>query len=155
YADEQTPTVENAWAVQRCLAADGTRAVRRVVEISESGRAPKNDPAVFVLAMAAGSGDPATRATALGALTRVWRIGTHLFQFVQFVRAFRGWGRALRRAIGEWYTGHGPRELAYQLCKYQQRGGWSHRDLLRLAHLRVARGSPTEQALAWAAGKFD
>jgi len=155
YADEQKLTIENARAVQRCLAADGTRAVRRIVEISESGRAPKNDSAVFVLAIAAGASDPATQAAALAALPRVCRIGTHLFQFVQYVRAFRGWGRALRRAIGAWYTGHGPRELAYQLCKYQQRGGWSHRDLLRLAHLRIGRGLPTERALAWAAGKLD
>lgn len=32
----------------------GVRVVERVVEISESGRAAKNDPALFVLAMAAG-----------------------------------------------------------------------------------------------------
>lgn len=155
YADEQKLTIEYAKAVQRCLAADGARTVRRIVEISASGRAPKNDPAVFVLAMAAGMGDPATRAAALAVLPLVCRIGTHLFLFVQYVRAFRGWGRGLRRAIGAWYAGQGPRELAYQLCKYQQRGGWSHRDLLRLAHLRVERGSPTERALAWAAGRCD
>ena len=27
-----------------------------------------------------------------------------------------------------------PSDLAYQVAKYQQRNGWSHRDLLRLAH---------------------
>lgn len=27
-----------------------------------------------------------------------------------------------------------PEKLAVQLTKYQQRNGWSHRDLLRLAH---------------------
>jgi 60 kDa SS-A/Ro ribonucleoprotein len=48
-----------------------------------------------------------------------------------------------------------PRELAYQLSKYQQRNGWSHRDLLRLTHPKVEKDSPTERALAWAAGKLD
>src|SRR5579884_3655289 len=57
YAGERRLTVENAEAVSRCLAADGGRVVRRVVEISEAGRAPENDPAVFALAMAASLGD--------------------------------------------------------------------------------------------------
>ena len=70
YIGERQLTRENAHAVAECLAEDGARVVRRVVEISESGRAPKNDPALFVLAMAASLGDDATRAAALGALPR-------------------------------------------------------------------------------------
>ena len=62
------------------------------------------------------------------------RTGTHLFQFAEFVQGSRGWGRALRRAVGAWYVGQPVERLAYQLVKYRQRGGWSHRDLLRLAH---------------------
>jgi 60 kDa SS-A/Ro ribonucleoprotein len=84
--------------------------------------------------MAAGTGDEATRAAALEALPRVARTGTHLFHWLQYVRAFRGWGRGVRRAVGAWYTARPDRELAYQLLKYPQRDGWSHRDALRLAH---------------------
>jgi hypothetical protein len=48
----------------------------------------------------------------------------------------RGWGPALRKAIAHWYTAKTPIDrLGYQLVKYQQRGGWSHRDLFRLAHV--------------------
>jgi 60 kDa SS-A/Ro ribonucleoprotein len=155
YASEQDLAVENARAVQRCITQDGGRTVQRIVEISEVGRAPKNDPAIFALAMAASMGSAATRATALAALPRVCRVGTHLFQFAENIQAFRGWGRALRRAVGAWYAAMEPRELAYQLSKYQQRNGWSHRDLLRLTHPKVEKDSPTESALAWAAGKLD
>jgi 60 kDa SS-A/Ro ribonucleoprotein len=155
YVSEQALTVENARAVRRCIDRDGERTVRRIVEISEAGRAPKNDPAIFALAMAAGLGPPSTRAAALAALPRVCRVGTHLFQFAQNILAFRGWGRALRRAVGAWYVAREPRELAYQLSKYQQRNGWSHRDLLRLTHPKVEKDSPTERALAWAAGKLE
>src|SRR5205814_7491571 len=116
------------------LAEDGRRVVRRVVEISESGRAPKNDPALFVLAMAAGLGQDATRAAALAALPSVARTGTHLFHWLQYVSAFRGWGRGVRSAVSRWYTAKTPNELAYQMLKYQARDGWSHRDALRLAH---------------------
>ena len=134
YIRPQELTVENAEAVVRCIAENGRLVVDRVVEISENGRAPKNDPALFVLAMCAGLGDDATRRAALDALPRVARIGTHLFHFLEFVEGFRGWGRGLRRGVANWYTAMPAQRLAYQAVKYQQRDGWSHRDALRLAH---------------------
>ena len=138
YVRERPLTRESAGAVAECIAEDGARVVRRVVEISTSGRAPKNDPALFVLAMAAGIGDDATRAAALAALPAVARTGTHLFHWLRFVEAFRGWGRGVRSAVGRWYTAKSPTDLAYQLLKYQARDGWSHRDALRLAHPKAA-----------------
>lgn len=134
YVGERELTKENASAVQGCLAEDGARVVRRVVEVSDSGRAPKNDPALFVLAMAASAEDGATRALALEALPKVARTGTHLFHWLQFVKACRGWGGGVRKAVARWYTAKSPDDLAYQILKYQSRDGWAHRDALRLAH---------------------
>ena len=134
YASERVLTRENAQAVIRGLAADGPRAVARIVAISEAGRAPKNDAAIFALALATAIGDAATKHAALAALPKVCRTGTHLFQFAEAVQAQRGWGRGLRRAVAGWYTGMPVGELAYQAIKYRQRNGWTHRDLLRLAH---------------------
>ena len=51
YATERKATMENAEAVCRCIAADGARTVRRIVEISQSGRAPKNGPAILESAL--------------------------------------------------------------------------------------------------------
>lgn len=138
YASETRLTAENAEAVRRCIEANGERAVRRIVEISEAGRAPKNDPALFALAMAAGLGDEPTRKLALASLPRVARTGTHLFHFAAFVEQFRGWGRALREAVAAWYNALPADRLAYQTVKYRQRDGWGHRDLLRLAHPQAA-----------------
>jgi 60 kDa SS-A/Ro ribonucleoprotein len=145
YAREWQLTRRNAQAVERCLRRDGARVVSEVVRVSDEGRAPKNDPALFVLAMAAGLGDEATRKAALDALPQVARTGTHLFQFAQFVEGFRGWGRALRRAVGRWYADKTVDALAYQAVKYRQREGVTHRDLLRLAHpaQAVSSGNPT------------
>ena len=146
YAAERALTRENADGVARCLAADGPRAVARIVAISEAGRAPKNDPAVFVLALAAAVGDARTKAAAFATLPRVCRTGTHLQHFAAYVDGLRGWGRGLRRAVAAWYAqpaGH----LVYQAVKYQQRDGWSQRDLLRLAHPIPA--SEQHLALFW------
>ncbi len=134
YVQERKMTVRNAEAVLRAVRADGVRVVNRVVEISQAGRAPKNDPALFVLAMCAGEGDTETRQAALEALPRVARIGTHLFHFLEYSKAFRGWGRGLREAVAAWYNDKETERLAYQVVKYRQRDGWTHRDVLRLAH---------------------
>jgi 60 kDa SS-A/Ro ribonucleoprotein len=144
YAAERALTRENAKAVEACVAEDGARAVAEIVRVSHEGRAPKNDPALFALALAAGLGDEATRRAALEALPQVARTGTHLFRFASFVEGFRGWGRSLRRGVGRWYAAQSPDALAYQAVKYRQRDGVSHRDLLRLAHpgARVGSGNP-------------
>lgn len=133
YITERKLTAENAEAAIRCIADDGLRAVARILEISESGRAPKNDPAIFALALAATLGNDAVKKAAFEALPRVCRTGTHLFHFTEFVDGMRGWGRGLRQAVAGWYTMPAGK-LAYQAIKYQSRDGWGHRDLLRLAH---------------------
>lgn len=134
YATEHKLTRENAKTVGECLDEDGPRAVEQIASISEQGRAPKNDPAIFALALAASHKDEAVRRAALAALPRVCRIGTHLFHFVQAVDSFRGWGPGLRRAVSSWYSSRSTDQLCYQVAKYQQRDGWSNRDLLRLSH---------------------
>ncbi len=144
YIGEWKLTRENAQAVESCLRLDGERTVREIVAVSREGRAPRNDPALFALAMCAGLGDEATRRAALDALPEVARTGTHLFQFAAFVEGFRGWGRSLRRAVGRWYAERDVDALAYQAVKYRRREGMTHRDLLRLAHpaARVSAGNP-------------
>src|SRR6266540_1784158 len=56
YASEWKLTRKNAKAVERCVREDGKRAVDELVRVSREGRAPKNDPALFALALAAGTG---------------------------------------------------------------------------------------------------
>ena len=141
YATEQALTADNAAATQRCIAQDGARVVKTIVEISASGRAPKNDPALFALALAASCDDASTRKAALAALPQVARIGTHLMHFAAFVDARRGWGRGLRNAIGAWFNAKDAADVAYQALKYQSRDGWSQRDLLRLSHPQPASDS--------------
>lgn len=146
YATEKALTVENAQAVLRCANEDMERTVRRIAEISEAGRAPKNDPAIFALAMCAGVKGKGH--VALAAVPSVCRIGTHLFQFLEAVEKFRGHGRSLNRALTKFYTEKDVKSVAYQLVKYQQRNGWAHRDVLRLCKPKVDGSLST--AFQWA-----
>ena len=134
YITERDLVKQNHDAIVRCIKADGVRVVNRIVEISDAGRAPKNDPAIFAFALVVTHGDAQAKAHAFANLGKVCRIGTHLFHFAEYVNAMRGWGRGLRNAVGHWYTDRGVDDLALQAVKYQQRDGWSHSDLLRLAH---------------------
>ncbi len=132
YVGRRELAVDNAKVVLRCLDADPIRTVDVACDVSLAGLAPSNDPAIFVLALAAAH--PGARAHALARLGEVCRIGTHLFHFAQYVENQRGWGRGLRRAVAAWYERDDLDGLAYQAVKYRQRDGWTHRDLLRLAH---------------------
>lgn len=134
YIGETKLTLEHAENVVNLVRKDGVRVVERIVAVSRGNRAPKNDPAIFALAIAASYGDDRTRIAAFDALPRVCRTGTHLFAFAESIRGMRGWGRGLRKAIGNWYNVQDANGLAYGLVKYQSRNGWSNRDLLRLAH---------------------
>jgi 60 kDa SS-A/Ro ribonucleoprotein len=138
YASARALTAKNAENVLLCIAQDGPRAVARIVELSLSGRAPKQDPLLFALALAAKKGDQTTQEAAYKAVTSVCRTGTQLFTFVSYADALGGWGDGMKRAIARWYSDKSAHDLAYQVTKYASRTvagkTWTHRDLLRLAH---------------------
>ncbi|PJK20326.1 TROVE domain-containing protein [Mycolicibacterium goodii] len=153
YTTDRGLTRDNAEVVFRVAATDPVGLVDRIIEVSEAGRAPKANPALFALAIAASVENVDGRRAALAALPRVARTGTHLFLFAGYVEQFRGWGPTLRRAVSRWYTDRPVDALAYQLVKYRQRGGWSHRDLLRLASPAGVVDPARRMALNWATDK--
>lgn len=134
YATEKALTKDNAQVVIDWARNDCQALVREILDISVKGRAPRANPALFALAVAASLGDEAGRKAAFAVLPEVARTATHLYIFCGYAEQFRGWGRGMRNAVGDWYAMKDPDKLAYQLVKYRQRDGWTHRDLLRLAH---------------------
>lgn len=152
YATKRKLTEQNAAHVVNLVKQDGARVVDRIVEVSTAGRAPKNDPALFSLAVAMTHGDATTQRAAFDAIPKVARIGTHVFHLAEFVNGMRSWGRGVRRGFSGWYNGQNPMQLAMQLVKYANRDGWTHADVIRLAHPRPV--SDAHAALmAYAVGK--
>lgn len=153
YVQERKLVKENAQSVIRCVQQNPKRAAEIIAEISTCGRAPKNDAAIFATAI--GCAFATDKKPFYEIIGQVCRTGTHLFQFCQSIQDLRGWSRGLRRAVGNWYTKRNWNDLEYQLLKYKQRNGWTHRDVLRLSHpkapsdehnnlLRNAVGKPVE-----------
>jgi 60 kDa SS-A/Ro ribonucleoprotein len=154
YASEKALTRENAQVVIEWARNDARTLVEKAMDVSMQGRAPRNNPALFALAAAAGLGGENGRKRALHALPHVARTATHLFTFCGYAQQFRGWGRGLRNAVADWYLDKDPDKLAYQMVKYRQREGWTHRDLLRLAHPAALDASLAHRALFdWACGR--
>jgi 60 kDa SS-A/Ro ribonucleoprotein len=163
YVGEREQALENFDALQACLAEDPTRVVEVARRISIERRAHRNIQAVFVLAVAACHDDDATRQAVKRAFRDVCRIGTDVFNFVNYVQAIRGgkagrnWGRSLRTAVGSYYTETELDKLALHLVKYRQRSmsgrSMTHRDVLRLAHPSPGNDLDRNELLAWAAAK--
>ncbi len=76
----------------------------------------------------------AVRAYALSKLPLVAKTPTKLYTFATYIQDMRGWGRSLRKAFANWYQDKKIETLALHAWKYKSRDGWSHRDLMRLAH---------------------
>lgn len=108
--------------------------VQLIVDVSAGGRAPKQSPGLFALAIAASHGDTESKKYALHVLPQVARTAGALFEFVGYVEQFRGWGRALKAGIAAWYENKSLDALAYQTLKYRKRGELDHKILLERSH---------------------
>lgn len=151
YITEQKLTESNAKSVVECIGLDAQRTLDRIVAVSDSGLAHRNDPAIFALALVLAYAPAEVKTKVPAAVRKVCRTGTHLLHFADYVHALRGGGRTVRRCFEQWYTGQPVERLAYQVVKYQQRDGWSHRDVLRMAH-PTAPDPATEAVFRWIVG---
>lgn len=152
YASGAKLTKENADNIVKIFQGEHSfEAVKLIEDVIQSGRAPKIEPALFALALACAFGTQMTKDMAYKAIPRCLKTGTQLFTFCQYIQDLRGWSRGLRRAVGKFYTDRTADKLGYQLMKYRQRNGWTHRDVLRLTHAKHS--SPTQGLFRYAVGK--
>lgn len=136
YVSEKKLTVDSAKRIIDMVKKNGTEIVETTVAFSKANRAPKQDPSLFVIALAATFGDARTKQAAYAAISTIARTSTHLFTFCQNIQDLRGWSRGLRRGVSAFYDTKTDEQVAYQMVKYRQRNGWTHRDVLRLAHTK-------------------
>lgn len=138
YASERKLTVDNAKNTIECIKEDPTKAVNLIKEVSLKGRAAKQDSTIFALALACTFAPEDKRTYAYAAIKDVCRTGTHLFTFTNYIQNLRGWSRGLRNAVSKFYTEKPLDKLELQVVKYRNRAGFSHRDVMRLAHPKTS-----------------
>jgi len=134
YVGERDLTKQNLNNLKSLIDTQPNEVVDMVVEISQQGRALRNNTAIFVLAYVMTFGSDDAKSYARQNVNLVVRTSTHLFTFNNYLKALApgsGLGTSRNRAIAAWYEGKTTDQIAYQAVKYRQREGWTHRDALR------------------------
>lgn len=97
---------------------------------------------LFSIASCAKSTNTELRQQAYKTFARVCKCPRDLFMFLSFMKSMtestRGWGRSFKRAINDWYNGQDAKEFVKVATKEISYSGWSHRDVMRLGHIKGA-----------------
>ena len=141
---------QNLTNVDICIKEDGCRVVDTLLEYKD--RVVKVDPILAVLAKCAKQGNIKTREKAYQAVTILCKTATHLFQWMEMVRTIGGRGTGFKKAVRRWYQLKPAKTLAYQMVKYRNRAGYTHRDALRLTK-PVPIDSEHDFLYGWVTGK--
>lgn len=130
----------------------GPAAVDEIVDASRKDTSVTPRPAIYALAVAASFGCPETRRRAFRWMPTVCRTSAQLSCFIADCQSLRGWGRGMRKSVAAWYVESGIDHLINQTIQTPAAGGWSHTDLLRLAHPRPETPEQAE-VFRWISGR--
>lgn len=133
YITANDMTRSYAGIIEECIAQDYKKTFAAISEVYDSGMYLDEGAVIFALAQMCSSKDPAARNLASSMIYEL-RTGNAILHFCSIMDNLRGWGRAIRRELSSWYNRE-PSKVAYQILKYQSRFNWSHRDVLRKAHI--------------------
>ncbi|XP_054608987.1 60 kDa SS-A/Ro ribonucleoprotein isoform X1 [Dunckerocampus dactyliophorus] len=143
--EENHPSMDRVGALLALLQeGQGVLVVEEIKRFAQNGQAVRLDPCIFALALCSQHSEVKTRQAAFNALREVCQEPAHLFSFIQYKKQLKEdmkcgiWGRALRKAVSDWYNGQDALSLAAGVTRCKQREGWSHQDLLRLSHTKPA-----------------
>jgi 60 kDa SS-A/Ro ribonucleoprotein len=149
----QKSQVERHYAtVLAAVKSDGPRAVAMVNRVIGDRLALDYTAPLFCLAVAISEGNTETRRAAAEEVTRLPN-AAQLMHFASIVDTQRGWGKLLKGAVAGWYENRSLDELVYQGLKYQGRAGWTHKDLITLAHPNPGEDLDRSLVYRWLIGK--
>lgn len=148
YVKQDDLIMQNVKILGSCIQADASRTAETIAQVSESGRAFKNNVAAFALAYMVSLGG-APRFAAYRVMNRVLRTGRSVLEFHQNISKLGVKNSASRRkAFGRWLTGRKASDLAYQAIKYQTSGTLTFKDLVRATHAK-SEDAATNNVLAY------
>lgn len=144
YVTNENLSVENASIALECLREDYARYINTIRRVATGGLAPKRDQYIFALALVYTHGSNAAKAYARKHYSSICRTGEDNMAFASLltgkkiagtrVNGMRGWGRAMRNTVAQWYLEKSIPSLIYQAIKYRSRHGFSQALMIRLSH---------------------
>jgi 60 kDa SS-A/Ro ribonucleoprotein len=135
YAGKHELTEDFISVVKEAVAEDPNRVALEILYASD-GRAINNSAPIFALVLLSMGETPEAKKAFQEAFPQVVRTGSHFYEWLNYTKALRGFGKIVREAGKQWLSRPDVKGLAYQLLKYQQRQGFTNRDALRLFHVK-------------------
>ncbi|BAZ52391.1 TROVE domain-containing protein [Nostoc sp. NIES-4103] len=139
YAGKQELTEDFVTVVRQAVAENPSLVAQEILYASD-GRAINNSAPILALVLLSMGEAPQAKQAFGEIFGQVVRTGSHFYEWLNYTKSLRGFGKVVREAGKTWLSREDVKALAYQLLKYQQRQGFSHRDALRLFHVKP----PTE-----------
>ncbi|UYV71339.1 TIGD4 [Cordylochernes scorpioides] len=135
---------DNVQCIEDLIADNqGLKVVEEIQKVHVNRLSYCPDAPLFALALCAKSAHAPTRIAAYQAFFAMCSTSFDLFTFIRFMEKVSapktGWGRALRRAVSGWYNNMEPAKLAEEVTRYISCKGWTHKDVLRLGHVKPLR----------------
>jgi 60 kDa SS-A/Ro ribonucleoprotein len=148
YANKTSLTTENLVCLENLLKDEKYDDILNVI-IEFKDRSFKKDYILYVLARCCSvKVDEKTlskdfKAYSFKLTNDICTIPTHLFLFIELYEQINktmynttGWNSYMKRMISHWYNSKSEKDLMYHITKYQNRNNWTHRDVLRLSHIK-------------------
>ena len=139
YAGKKELTEDFVAVVRQAMAENPNKVAEEILYASD-GRAINNSAPIFALVLLSMGEAPEAKKAFREIFPQVVRTGSHFYEWLSYTKSLRGFGKVVREVGKTWLRTEDVKGLAYQLLKYQQRQGFSHRDALRLFHVNP----PTE-----------
>ena len=135
YAGKQELTEDFVSVLREAIASDPDRVAQEILYASD-GRAINNSAPIFALVLLSMGESSQAKKAFTEIFPQVVRTGSHFYEWLNYTKSLRGFGKIVREAGKNWLSRQDVKALAYQLLKYQQRLDFSHRDALRLFHVK-------------------
>ncbi|HAZ47258.1 MAG TPA: TROVE domain-containing protein [Cyanobacteria bacterium UBA11369] len=135
YAGKRELTEDFVAVVREAVAENPTKVAEEILYASD-GRSINNSAPIFALVLLSMGEAPEAKKAFQEIFPQVVRTGSHFYEWLNYTKSLRGFGKVIREVGKNWLSREDVKGLAYQLLKYQQRQGFSHRDALRLFHVK-------------------
>lgn len=117
--------------------------IGQIVKVKKEGTSVYPDALIFTLALCVRlSKNDKLRAAAYRELKTVCPKPRDLFLFIKFFKDLNcnsgiGGGRGWKKAISQWYLSWMPLDLAQLMVKNRGYFGWTHKDVIKVAHVKA------------------
>ena len=142
YVSEKDLTITHVQSLENLLKEDYTKVINIINKYYLS--VYKKDYLLFVIARCCADKNKDLRIHAYEYMLEICKTPTQLFLFIELYEKINkilnkstGWNKLQKEYISKWYLTKQPMDLAYLITKYKNRNQWTHKDVLKLSHIKA------------------